>query len=48
MLRQLDDIMASLPKQRLSNVENRAKELAILKNLLDTSEKKPNYLALNK
>jgi DNA-binding XRE family transcriptional regulator len=41
----LDDIMASLPKKRRSAIENRAMELATLKDLRHASEKTQEELA---
>jgi len=45
MAKKLDDIMAALPKQRRSAIENRAMELATLKDLLHASEKTQKELA---
>jgi DNA-binding XRE family transcriptional regulator len=45
MAKKLDDIMAALPKQRRSAIENRAMELATLKDLRHASEKTQKELA---
>ena len=43
--KKLDDIMASMPKKRRSAIENRAMELATLKDLRHASEKTQEELA---
>jgi len=45
MAKKLDDIMAAMPKQRRSAIENRAMELATLKDLRHASEKTQKDLA---
>jgi len=45
MAKKLDDILAALPKQRRSAIENRAMELATLKDLRHASEKTQKELA---
>jgi DNA-binding XRE family transcriptional regulator len=45
MARKLDDTMASMPKKRRSAIENRAMELATLKDLRHASEKTQEELA---
>jgi DNA-binding XRE family transcriptional regulator len=45
MAKKLDDILAAMPKQRRSAIENRAMELATLKDLRHASEKTQQELA---
>ncbi|WP_108646397.1 helix-turn-helix domain-containing protein [Polynucleobacter rarus] len=45
MAKKLDDILAAMPKQRRSAIENRAMELATLKDLRHASEKTQKELA---
>ena len=45
MAKKLDDILAAMPKQRRSAIENRAVELATLKDLRHAAEKTQKELA---
>jgi DNA-binding XRE family transcriptional regulator len=45
MAKKLDDILAAMPKQRRSAIENRAMELATLKDLRHAAEKTQKELA---